>query len=85
MLKSLKRIIDSPERRRGELVQIYSRRAVYIEGVRRVVRLTDTEILLEASCSVRVCGGNLVLRQLGDSCVCAEGRIDSVGFPPEPC
>ena len=85
MFKVLKNLMSSPERRRGELVQIHSRRAVYVEGVRRVVKLSPSRVVLEASCTVTVCGDALVLRQLGDSNVCAEGRIDSVAFSNEPC
>lgn len=84
MFEALKKLISSPERRMGELVQIHSRRAVYVEGVERVVLLDPSRIVLEASCTVTVCGSSLVLRQLGDSNVCAEGRIDSVAFSDAP-
>ncbi len=73
------------ERVRGELVQVYSRRAVYVEGVRRIERLSRTEAVLSASCTLTVAGAGLVLRQLGDQAVCVEGRIDSVLFSGGSC
>ncbi len=68
----------------GELIQILARRAVYAEGVRRVVLVRDDVIVLENGVRITVNGRGLVLRELGNSNVCADGKIDSVIFGETP-
>jgi len=68
----------------GELIQIHARRAVYVEGVRRVVLVRDDVIVLENGGRITVNGRGLTLKELGNSNVCADGRIDSVIFGETP-
>ena len=84
MKNILSSLAGGADRRGGELIQIYSACAVYVEGVKRVLTVENGRIRLVTSRTVTVKGEGLTLKSLGDGNVCAEGRIDSVFFGEEP-
>lgn len=81
MKKLLKRLLFCDgERVKGQLVQIYGRKEVYMEGCKQVLHCDERLIRIRGAVNLRVEGEDLILKEMGDEVLCAKGIIRSVCF-----
>ena len=68
----------SSEDTTGQLVQIYGRREVYMEGCKQVLHCDENRICVRGRFLTTVEGEGLILKEMGDEVLCARGRIVTV-------
>ena len=64
----------------GQLVQIYGRRQVFMEGCKQVLHCDDRCIRIRGRFCMTVEGEGLVLKEMGDEVLCAQGHVSAVRF-----
>ena len=66
--------------RDGQLVQIYGRREVIMEGCKQVLRCDEKEICIRGRFVMTVKGEGLVLKEMDEGVLCAKGLVHNVSF-----
>ncbi len=63
-----------------QLIQIFAGSALYMEGCEKILHCDEEKICLSGAQTVTVYGRGLLLKELGNNNVCAQGQIDRICF-----